>query len=86
MPFRTIESQLFSWEAWDGLEDGVMLFEGITTKVELPDKLGFFTQAGKKFSHCRLDMILSTVTFYDSPEDEVGHMYTLTLTIGRCLT
>jgi hypothetical protein len=38
--------------------------------------------AGHTFSHATVDYQQSRITFYDRPDDEVGHCYELTLNVG----
>jgi hypothetical protein len=80
---KHIESQLFTWEEWDTIDEGVYDFSYVTL-TDCMSRLHCW-EVGKEFSHAVVDFQTSSVTFYDTPEDEKGHSFELCLSVGRKL-
>lgn len=83
---KTIESQLFTWEEWDAVDEGVYDFSGVALVLPIfpfGSDNNEAIEVGHKFSHAVVDFQHSSVTFYDEPEDEVGLSFELWLSVGR---
>jgi hypothetical protein len=73
-----IEGQLFSWETWDSVDEGVLSFEKPKLKVDVGD-----FKSGHIFAHCVVDFQKSKIVFFDTDTDEVGHTFELKLSIVK---
>jgi hypothetical protein len=72
-----LEQQLFSWEEWDCVDEGVYVFNGITLREDIGE-----WERGHQFSHAIVNYTDSTVCFRTTEDDEVGHTYHLFLSVG----
>lgn len=80
----TLEQQLFSWEEWDSVDEGVYVYTGITLNQDIGNG-SLVWEKGHKFSHATVNYRNSTVCFYTVEHDEVGHTYPLVLGVGERL-
>lgn len=92
---QPIEWDLFEWESWDTVDTGVFDYYAVSLKVGVGQRVVAYAggvpvhapehPVGKTFSHAVLNIAESTITLYDTNDDEVGHKYGICLNIGEKL-
>lgn len=69
----SLEQQIFDWESWDPLDQGVVCFINITLNTDIlakAENVEYSLKAGFKFDSAVMDIQKSTITFYTAEGTE----------------